>query len=42
MNAVIDDLGSTFSADDYVVALTDKNNFEKDVLPSYKDNRRQA
>ena len=41
VDAVIDDLGSTFSADDYVVALTDKNNFRKNVLPSYKDNRRQ-
>ena len=35
------DLGSTLEADDYVCALTDKNNFRKDVLPSYKDNRKQ-
>ena len=38
-DAVIDDLGSNFSADDYVVALTDKNNFRKDILPTYKSNR---
>ena len=38
-DAVIDDLGSNFSADDYVVALSDKNNFRKDILPTYKSNR---
>ena len=38
-DAVIDDLGSNLSADDYVVALTDKNNFRKDILPTYKSNR---
>ena len=37
----IEDLGSNLEADDYVCALTDKNNFRKDVLPSYKDNRKQ-
>ena len=37
----IDDLGSNLEADDYICALTDKNNFRKDVLPSYKDNRKQ-
>ena len=36
LDAVIDDLGANLSADDYVVALTDKNNFRKDVLPTYK------
>ena len=36
----IDDLGSNLEADDYVVCLTDKDNFRKDVLPSYKDNRK--
>jgi len=41
LDAVIDDLGSGLSADDYVVALTDKNNFRKDVLPTYKDNRKE-
>jgi DNA polymerase-1 len=38
-DAVIDDLGSNLSADDYIVALTDKNNFRKDILPTYKSNR---
>lgn len=41
VDATIDDLGSSLEADDYIVALTDKNNFRKDVLPSYKDNRKQ-
>jgi 5'-3' exonuclease len=41
VDATIEDLGSNFEADDYIVALTDKNNFRKDVLPSYKDNRKQ-
>jgi len=36
----IDDLGSNLEADDYVVCLTDKDNFRKDILPSYKDNRK--
>lgn len=40
VDATIDDLGSNLEADDYIVALTDKNNFRKDVLPSYKDNRK--
>lgn len=40
LDAVIDDLGSNLSADDYIVALTDKNNFRKDVLPTYKSNRK--
>lgn len=40
VDAVIDDLGSALDADDYVVALTDKNNFRKDVLPTYKNNRK--
>jgi len=29
-------------ADNYVVALTDSHNFRKDVLPSYKDNRKNV
>jgi DNA polymerase-1 len=33
-------LGSNLQADDYVIALTDSNNFRKDVLPSYKSNRK--
>lgn len=37
---VLEDLGASFEADDYVVALTDSNNFRKDVLPSYKSNRK--
>ena len=40
VDAVIDDLGSSWEADEYVVALNDSSNFRKDVLPSYKDNRR--
>lgn len=40
LDLVIDDLGSSLEADDYVVALTDSKNFRKDVLPSYKDNRK--
>lgn len=36
----INDLGSNLEADDYVVCLTDKDNFRKDILPSYKDNRK--
>ena len=40
VDAVIDNLGSNFSADDYVVCLTDAHNFRKDVLPSYKSNRK--
>ena len=40
VDAVIDSLGSGLEADNYVVALTDKHNFRKDVLPSYKDNRK--
>ena len=39
LDLVIEDLGANLSADDYVVALTDKNNFRKDVLPTYKSNR---
>lgn len=39
-DSVVSDLGSQLEADDYVVALTDKNNFRKDVLPSYKENRK--
>ena len=41
VDAKIDDLGQSLEADDYICALTDKNNFRKDVLPSYKDNRKQ-
>ena len=41
VDAKIDDLGQSLEADDYILALTDKNNFRKDVLPSYKDNRKQ-
>jgi len=37
----ITDLKHDLGADSYVVALTDTTNFRKDVLPSYKDNRKQ-
>jgi len=40
VDAQIEDLGSQLEADDYVVALTDTNNFRKDVLPTYKANRK--
>jgi len=40
VDAEIDNLGSNLEADDYVVCLTDKANFRKDILPSYKDNRK--
>ena len=39
VDAQIEDLGSQLAADNYVVALTDKHNFRKDVLPTYKSNR---
>ena len=37
----IEDLKEKLGADKVIVALTDKNNFRKDVLPTYKDNRKQ-
>ena len=40
VDAVVDDLGASLQADDYVIALTDSSNFRKDVLPSYKSNRK--
>jgi len=40
VDLVIDDLGASLEADDYVVALTDSKNFRKNVLPTYKDNRK--
>jgi DNA polymerase-1 len=40
VDSVIDDLGASLQADDYVIALTDSSNFRKDVLPSYKSNRK--
>lgn len=40
VDLVIDDLGASLEADDYVIALTDSKNFRKDVLPSYKSNRK--
>lgn len=40
VDSVIDDLGASLQADDYVIALTDSSNFRKDVLPSYKNNRK--
>jgi len=36
----IEDLKEKFKANKVIVALTDKNNFRKDVLPTYKDNRK--
>jgi DNA polymerase-1 len=40
VDAEIDELGSNLEAEDYVVCLTDTANFRKDILPSYKDNRK--
>ena len=34
-------LKENLEADKFIIALTDKNNFRKDILPSYKDNRKQ-
>jgi DNA polymerase-1 len=36
----IENLMSDLEADAFMIALTDKNNFRKDVLPSYKHNRK--
>ena len=36
----IEDLKEKFKVNKVIVALTDKNNFRKDVLPTYKDNRK--
>ena len=40
VDAQIEDLGAQLEADDYIVALTDSQNFRKDVLPTYKANRK--
>ena len=37
----IEDLKEKFNPKKVIVALTDKDNFRKDVLPTYKDNRKQ-
>lgn len=37
----IEDTKEKLNADKIIVALTDRNNFRKDVLPTYKDNRKQ-
>ena len=37
----IDELLDNLKADKYIVALTDKKNFRKDIVPSYKDHRKQ-
>ena len=37
----IDALKRKLKADSIVVAITDTKNFRKDVLPTYKDNRKQ-
>ena len=37
----IQELKENLKADTIIIALTDKDNFRKDVLPSYKDNRKQ-
>ena len=40
VDAEIDRLVYNFKAEKIVIALTDKKNFRKDVLPSYKENRK--
>lgn len=40
VDSQIEDLGAQLEADDYIVALTDSQNFRKDVLPTYKANRK--
>ena len=37
----IEDLKENLKGDSITIALTDGNNFRKDILPSYKDNRKQ-
>ena len=37
----IQELLDNLEADKFIIALTDKKNFRKDILPSYKDNRKQ-
>jgi len=36
----IEKLGADLEADDYIMALTDTHNFRKDVMPTYKANRK--
>ena len=36
----IENLKENLEADSVTIALTDSKNFRKDVLPSYKDNRK--
>ena len=36
----IENIVETTKADDYLLCLTSKNNFRKDILPSYKGNRK--
>ena len=38
----LDDVKRNLSVDEFVICLTDKNNFRKDVLPSYKSNRKET
>ena len=37
----IKQIQENLKADKFIIALTDKKNFRKDILPSYKDNRKQ-
>lgn len=41
VDTTLEELLVDLEADEFVIALTDKHNFRKDVLPSYKDNRKQ-
>lgn len=38
----LDDVKRNLSVDEFVICLTDKDNFRKDVLPSYKSNRKET
>ena len=41
IDSTLDDLLTDLQADDFVIAFTDKYILRKDLLPSYKDNRKQ-
>jgi len=41
-DAAIEDIITKTKADDYILCLTSPNNFRKDILPSYKGNRKET
>tara|TARA_B100001996_G_scaffold201803_1_gene154505 strand:+ start:12587 stop:13333 length:747 start_codon:yes stop_codon:yes gene_type:complete len=40
LDTQLEQLKENLEAEKFIIALTDKNNFRKDILPSYKDNRK--